>query len=223
MPDAAANFWKKFKFWGERHSRSLCKHLKTFVPKLDALWDWLPDLSKQIRAIRGLLADQSIFSSWRNIQWTGTSGLYHQGQKESQSALKTTFDLNGSQPGPESLWLTVTIPAGCWGQCTGSRWPQHPRGFSSLTAGAGQPESGVPWSQQLHSGGRFLPRSHSSSWLMLYLRHRKRAPCDACLSCFTGTSTPCGFLLAAQMPLVLSLSSSWFSHVGKRWQVHGTQ
>lgn len=63
------------------------------------------------------------------------------------------------------LWVAwvmacaVTVPAGCWGRCTGSRWPQRPRGFSSLAARAGLLGSEVPWFELLHSGAGFFPEA----------------------------------------------------------------
>lgn len=83
---------------------------------------------------------------------------------------------DGSRPGPGSFGLTVTVPAGCWVRCTGSRWPQRPRGFSSLTAGAGQPESGAPWSQQPRSGAGFFPEA--------------TPPADWCCTLDTGREGP---------------------------------
>ena len=107
----------------------------------------------------------------------------------------------------------VTIPAGCWGQCTGSRWPRRPQGFSSLTAGAGLPGSEVPWSEQLRSGAGFFLEATPPADLCCTLDTGRVSSVKPVFPLHGDEYTSCVYS-ATQLPLVL-FPSSWLSHMSK--------
>lgn len=82
-------------------------------------------------------------------------------QKGRRSTMDTHTSCQGEQPrkGRRAVGCQGHIPAGCWARCTGSRWPPHPLGFSSLTAGVELLGSEAPESGQLRSAEGSFPEA----------------------------------------------------------------
>lgn len=102
------------------------------------------------------------------------------GQKKAQSALKTTFDLEWKLAWPwvpladsdRTCWVLRAVHREQMASASSGLFFFNCRSWAAWIRGS-MVSTAPLWC-------RFLPRSHSSSWLMLYLRHRKSAPGDAC-------------------------------------------
>lgn len=146
------------------------------------------------------------------IDWTFRT--VSPGQKKAQSALKTTFDLERKLAWPwvpladsdRTCWVLRAVHREQMASASSGLFFFNCRSWAAWIRGS-MVSTAPLWC-------RFLPRSHSSSWLMLYLRHRKSAPCDACPPASLGRAHLMAFFCSPATTSVITLLS-WFSHVGK--------